>query len=584
MERAFSGTVCPDSLRSPDVVPEIEAVERVPIAAELAVLHNKCAVWTGPEVAEALLDAVGWVEQRDLASFRLLEPACGDGAILEPAAKRLFRSAMQHLPVIENSHLSECLVAYEIDPAAVERARDRIAAVLVKEGARPSLARRLARHWVRQGDFLLECHGTTFTHAVANPPYLRWSKIPTRLRWLYEKAVPPHAARGDISLAFLQKSLDLLAKGGNCAFLFPDRWLRSKYGERFRHELDGKATLIAHYEAHGLPVFAGGREIGTYPAISVLKADPSPSGGPAFQRPGDLATIAELCHRLGAVRLRTAVPSAPSSAPCRALSRAGSAMLYDNDAQMVVERIVQQFPSLAGAGITVRCGTGLGLSKAFIIDDPDVVESDRLVPFVKTRDIAHNGTVTSSSWLANPWSPEGVLVDLEDFPLLNRLLAPYRAALQTRACVRHVGEWYRTIDKIRPDAVLTDKIVIAGLADRARIGLSTSPCQPGNGIYTLRSADWPLPALARLLRSGVVDLFAQVLASRLRSGAMRFDGYLLSQVCVPRWKSLSEKWKQALAIMDISDDELFAGIYDLTAHEIAALRRRHRCVAVGRAA
>ncbi len=529
--------------------------------AALGRLHLSSSIYTAPLAAEALLDAVGWHRECDLVGFRLLEPACGDGAILVPAARRLFASAREHTSECDLEHLAGCIAAYEIDWGSVEMARSRVIATLVAEGARRSLAVKLARRWIRCGDFLLEELDSGFTHAVANPPYLRWTRLAADLRKSYEAELPRHAARGDVSLAFLQRSLDLLKAGGKCAFLFPDRWLRSKYGEAFRHRMAERVSLVAHIEAHELPVFDGARKVLTYPAISVFKVGAAGGRDSEFHRPADISALAARCSYVGAIRARTAtIIPLPATTPLR---RLGGAILWNREAQTVVTDLSERFPTLREVGVEVRCGLGLGVAEAFILSDPDSVEEERRLPFVRTQDIGAGGEIAPSAWLANPWTPEGTLVDLERFPLLASRLGAYRKALEARYCVRRPGEWYRTIDKVRPEAVVADKLIVAGLADRARIGLARSPCQPSNALYTLRSEAWPLSALSRLLRAGALDLFARVLATRVRSGVKRYDGYLLGQVRVPRWDELTSDQRKLLSDTDSDDVDVVAGIYGL---------------------
>lgn len=87
------------------------------IAEGLELLHQRCSIFTDRVVAEALLDAIGWVQERDLADLRLLEPARGDGALLVPAARGLFRLARAWGRQNDEARLADCLVAYEIDSA-----------------------------------------------------------------------------------------------------------------------------------------------------------------------------------------------------------------------------------------------------------------------------------------------------------------------------------------------------------------------------------------------------------------------------------------------------------------------------------
>lgn len=63
------------------------------------------------------------------------------------------------------------------------------------------MARRLAKRWIRQGDFLLQPREEPFTNVAANLPYLRWSRIPTKLSKLYENIASTDGCRRCCSAA-----------------------------------------------------------------------------------------------------------------------------------------------------------------------------------------------------------------------------------------------------------------------------------------------------------------------------------------------------------------------------------------------
>ncbi len=58
--------------------------------------EERGAVFTRPEVAEAVLDLAGYDPRRDLSSLKLLEPCCGEGSFLLPAARKLWDSYRRH--------------------------------------------------------------------------------------------------------------------------------------------------------------------------------------------------------------------------------------------------------------------------------------------------------------------------------------------------------------------------------------------------------------------------------------------------------------------------------------------------------
>ena len=67
-----------------------------------------------------------------------------------------------------------------------------------------------------------------------------------------------------------------------------------------------RVSLVAHIEAHELPVFDGARKVLTYPAISVFKVGAAGGRDSEFHRPADISALAARCSYVGAIRARTA--------------------------------------------------------------------------------------------------------------------------------------------------------------------------------------------------------------------------------------------------------------------------------------
>ena len=77
------------------------------------------------------------------------------------------------------------------------------------------------------------------------------------------------------------------------------------------------------------------------------------------------------------------------------------------------------FPPLEDTATGTRVGIGVasGADSVYLTDDTDVVEPDRLLPLLMTRDTATGEAKWSGTHLVNPWE-DGRLVDLDDFPRL----------------------------------------------------------------------------------------------------------------------------------------------------------------------
>ena len=538
--------------------------EETEAAQAISRIHAHCAVFTRAEVARAVLDFLDWRSDRDLAGLRLLEPACGEGAFLLPAIERLVLSAKAFGRPLEG--LGEQILAYEFDAATAEIARNKIVALLGRHAVEPELADRLATRWLRLGDFLVADVDATFSHVVGNPPYMRWSKLPKVLRRRYEQALPAHSARGDLCLSFVWRAVaHLRPVDGRVAFLCADRWLRCAYGGRAREALSKHIRVASHFEVHRVPVFDGDRNVGAYAGITVL--DQAIGEGGEVQAFEDMASLTK--------RLSSGPPSTDACASV--LVGGDGAILASGPLRTLFEAMSTGTVRLAEAAIEVRCGMALGVAEAFVVDENTPIEASRLVPFVRACDIGVDGAVVASRRVLDVWTPEGRLIELEQFPRLQEHLARHRKALEARACVAKPEQWHRTIDRMRRERLAKPRIVVAGMAKHSRVGWLPAGLQPSNALYTLSSDQWPLRPLYALLRIGVLDVFATVLAPRFSGGSLRFDGNVLGQVRIPLWSSLDEALRTRLATM--ADDEampidLVAALYGLddeTSATMAAL-------------
>jgi adenine-specific DNA-methyltransferase len=145
---------------------------------------------------------------------------------------------------INYATLHRRILAYELVGREAVKARSRVARILRAEGLTSQTAKRVATAWIKTGDFLLSNRRSRhFSHVVGNPPFVRWSRIPAKLRTAYERHLPPMIAKGDLQLPFLHSSFESLAGDGRLAFVCSDRWRHMAYGSEFKTALLAKARM-----------------------------------------------------------------------------------------------------------------------------------------------------------------------------------------------------------------------------------------------------------------------------------------------------------------------------------------------------
>ena len=428
---------------------------RVP--AEIAELHSRCGIYTRAEAVDWFLNEVGWVQEIDLRKAKLLDPAAGDGAFLVEAARRLCRSFRSHGQQWSYGVLEDRITAYEIHPGEAAIARCKVIEVLCRYGIEEGTASRLAAKWIRTNDFLIADMGAiSFTHIVGNPPYVRWSHLPNRLRNIYEASLPNYMAKGDLCLAFLGRCLGLLAQDGRLGFLCADRWLYAAYAEEFRAVIKPSFHIEKRCSVNSRDVFQ--TSVSAYPIKLIVSRTRS-------RRP-----VSNTCARTKAVQ--------------------------------EYELLRDSHLTLKEAGMEVRVGPALGVECAFTGTRSDLnIEGELLQPYVKPKELAETTIQWSGKFVICMHDKEGALRDLADFPLLRIHLERYRKNLEKRSIVVNGAPWYRPIDRVLASTWRRPKLLLPEMTAYPRAILDTQGFIPSHGIYAVFDPDDDLDRLRSAIDS-----------------------------------------------------------------------------------
>ena len=428
-----------------------------------------------PATAGRILDSVGWRADADLSRFRLLEPAAGNGEFVVQAARRLIESCRARGIEPTTRRLRSRIAAFELHPPASAEAHRRIRAVLQETGVHRATALACAAAWIRNADFLLSDEpSSSCTHVVGNPPYVRWSRIPDRLRSLYEERLPRALARGDLFLPFLGRAFDSLRPDGRCGFLCSDRWMYMAFAESFRKQWLPWLDVISNDRVNAAEVFD--RRVDAYPTIFV------------------------------ASKRRTRKPQRR-----RAFSR--------------------KWRTFEDLDCRIKAGPALGHTRAFVIgpDDNDV-EPELLRPWVDSAEVLEGLVQWKGRRVVTLFDDDGCLLDLQRFPRLRRRLERFLSELSKRWIVKHGAPWYRTIDRIRPTDWLRPKLLVPELAKVPRVALDRSGVVPSHGVYAIFAPNDRIDDIYETLRDGGLAQALDGIAPRLKGNYTRCYKRFLSQI------------------------------------------------------
>jgi hypothetical protein len=314
--------------------------------------------------------------------------------------------------------------------------------------------------------------------------------------------------------------------------------MRNQYGQKLRELVSCGFSIELVLTMHNVDAFH--EQASAYPAITIIRSAPQGS-----------AVVADATHAFGckqaeefrawamtsdevflirpsyhAARLPHWFPgrdSWPAASPARL------AMLEDlND----------RFPRLEDETTGTRVGIGIatGADKVFITYQEDLadVEDERLLPLVMVRDIASGVLDWRGSYLVNPWSVRGALVDIDNYPRLASYFERHCEILRERyIAVKQPSRWYKTIDKVDHTLIARPKLLFPDMKLTIHPVLDHGGLYPHHNLYYVVSDTWDLRVLDGLLLSKVAEAFIAAYAVKMRGGTLRFQAQYLRRIRVP---------------------------------------------------
>lgn len=499
-------------------------------------------VLTKPHIVELILNLVGYVPERSLASLRLLEPAAGTGAFLVPAIRRLLSSARRE--ALKPSELDKAITAYDVDPTHVDATRSAVRKVLLEHDVPGKTANRLVEHWVREGDFLLAPE-KPFDFVVGNPPYIRIEQLAPDLQAEYRRRYSSLFDRADLYVAFIERGLDLLKPTGTLSFICADRWILNRYGAPLRRKLAENFRVHVYIDLHRASPFES--EVIAYPsifAISPGKTERVVVASMAGATPEECLSLQHYLSRQQPVRH----PGVSLSTYDSWFQGDEPWVLSSPEHLEALRSLEARFQPIEADGTTrVRIGVATGSDKVFIVPEDVDIEPDRLVPLVKREDIENGRIRDARRYVINAFAANGRLVDLKQYPRLARYFRTHEDALRKRHVAQNkTAGWFRTIDRVYPELVAVPKLLVPDIAGSNEVVFDEGHYHPHHNLYFVTSTTWDMEVLGGLLSSRVALFFIWSYAVKMRGGYLRFQAQYLRRIRLPRPKDLPRKVSDAL--------------------------------------
>lgn len=184
--------------------------------------------FTPPGLARSLAEAA-IIDKLDRPQLRVCDPACGSGVFLAEVLRALQRKG--YVGRVE-------LIGRDILDHAIEIAR-----FVVKCAANDFGSERVSIDIVCS-DALEQPAAHDCDVVLMNPPFRSWEQSSSQDKEKIRLALDAHfLGKPDLSLAFANMALGLLAEGGTIATLLPIGVLSSDYAKRWRTHISTEATI-----------------------------------------------------------------------------------------------------------------------------------------------------------------------------------------------------------------------------------------------------------------------------------------------------------------------------------------------------
>lgn len=487
-------------------------------------------VYTPEPIVEFILDSVGYTVDNNIEHQKIADISCGTGsfvrAITERLRDRMIRigydpetteGARQIISTIRNN-----IYAYDINSLAVWRTAQHILSVLDDEISTIEESNPIISLPVFHANSLkkdTEISYSKFDTIVGNPPYIKNRDISDEDDEIYRNQYDSAVGKYDIYLLFFERATELLDVNGNLGFVTPDRFHHTDYGENIREILLNRTYFdsIIKIEDEPFPV------VNAYPSITILRRQDNTF--PNYQRENEFRYCE--CDTNELENLSKSLNSDGGSATncCTKINQEDldpDGWLFTSpEIKELQSKLHKNLPDIKNTDIRIKTGIATGADDIYILSENDAQRmSTKIVyPLIKGENIK-KGRISGEKYIINPYDRDGSIIDLNEYPEVQKYLEHHKPALEERYCVKEQGKlWYETHDTIQTDLETSKRIVTPDLTSTSRFAVTERKISH-NTCYSF-FFDGDLEPLAATLNSSVFEFLLKSSLPEMDSGFWR---------------------------------------------------------------
>jgi adenine-specific DNA methylase len=475
---------------------------------------------TKPEVVSKMLDLVQYKSEIDLQNIKILEPSAGTGAFVIEIIRRLYKSSEAYNFNFEDA-LSNIYLC-ELDNDILSELRANINSFL------KNLKLNITLENIFHGDFLQLNWNERFNIIIGNPPYVRNENIPEESKQFYQKYYSTFTHRSDLYVPFYEKALKLLETNGILSYVCSNRWLKNQYGQNLRELIANQYHVKSIIDLEKADIFD--EEVLGYPAITIISNSQKESTSP-YSEVFDLDSFIEFEQ------------TNENSISLNLNSSNWFSFTYRGEShEKYLSKIEDQ-------KFKIGIGVATGRDSIFISKDfKGKIEDDLLLPILTSKGVKTSMIEWKGNYIINPFTCNGDLIDLKEFPLANKYFTQNKEELSKRHIAKKdQSKYYKTIDKIRKELVSKPKIILPDISGNRFIHVDIGEYYPHHNLYYIIGGSYKeMCLLASILMSDFIYDQLLHIGNKMKGGYPRWQSQNIRKLRVPILNSIPENIKEAL--------------------------------------
>jgi len=232
--------------------------------SEVDLQKSSGATYTPPNFADFVADNIVNVANLPVSGkIRILDPACGDGVLLEALIKRL--------PLVDRSRLT--VIGYDTDDQAIRSASRRLVRLFPEvelELTRKDFLEHVLSQQILSDLLSFDETQEAFHLVIANPPYVRTQILGARFAQQLSQRFKL-TGRVDLYYPFLLGISEVLIEGGVAGVITSNRFMTTKSGQAVRRAMLSQFRVIHAWDLGDTKLF----DAAVLPSVLLARGTPN---------------------------------------------------------------------------------------------------------------------------------------------------------------------------------------------------------------------------------------------------------------------------------------------------------------------